>query len=454
MNMAVRPKARAAFTEMIWSRLLEHNAHERRWPTRRSPHDWPAGHRMSIGADFAFGRLSFSGPAVSGRAKRWLAYHAITLAARVAWDSAVRRAQTSIDARWADWSRDGETLNARIIWYCRARGKHLQFAGYMRDLQSESFSGQMRNKAQRQYAFDLARSAPRQRLDALVHHDCLGWTRRDGWQVCGGARPDGDDIRHVRLLHVGLRTNCWIYRSREGHFVARLTQGIIQVSGRCASEALDGLRSALVQYRRTFDANHATGSRPTVRRVKLTPAAATVVRESILRANETCRARDFWQTTSTGMETRAPAFPDPPDRRGRVARGRVCAGWWPLKFTARARLGLWRAGAAHAFPDIARPWRPADEAGRCARGGRCVRRPASTESIKFTCQVASLLLVRAVPSAAQGPRPRGSPHDKFHYHGANKLPASRGRRNQGGPRGLGGGAASNWSGRSHLNCLS
>lgn len=97
-------------------------------------------------------------------------------------------------------------------------------------------------------------------MEALAGQPCLGWCHRNGWRVEQGARPDDDDVRRVALLHTGQRSACWVFKSSD-RFVARLVDGVIQVRGATAREALCGLRQAVVQYRRTYGSGHASKPR-------------------------------------------------------------------------------------------------------------------------------------------------------------------------------------------------
>ena len=300
MKMAVRPKARTAFIEMLWSRLLEPHAYLRRWPNRPALSDLSPLGGTPIDLERGVEQLQLIGPSISGQAKRWLGYHATAMAARLAWDSALRRTQGSIDNRWADWSRGGDALVGRIAWSARPRGKGWQFVGYLRDVEAQPFGSSAPTKKQRHDALAQARLEPRRHLETLADCDCLGWDRRAGWHVCSGARPDDDDVRLVRVLHVGTRTNCWLFRSN-GRFVARLANGVVQAAGDSPREALSGLRSAVVQYRRTYAANHAEAVRRCVSLAPLSPTKAQLARNAVEMHSVSRRSDGFWTTSSGGM---------------------------------------------------------------------------------------------------------------------------------------------------------
>ena len=270
MTMAARPKARLAFTEMLWSRRLEPRSFVHRWPNRPAPFssdlDATWAKRTPIPLQEGIARSALGGPPVSPRAQRWVAYHAMAMEARLAWDRAWRQTQKSIADRWANWSTEDWEMGdepplGRIVWFSRPKGPGMQFVGYVRDAVDARFSAGMPTKQERRDALADARLEPHRRVVALAHRACLGWSEREGWRVEPGALPDDDDVRRVTLLHTGQRTACWIFRSGE-RFVVRLVEGVIQASGATAGEALAGLRGAVIQYRRTYDAEHASKTEP------------------------------------------------------------------------------------------------------------------------------------------------------------------------------------------------
>lgn len=169
-KMAARPKARAAFAEMLWSRLLQPYAYLRRWPNRLALRDQSLSDGTLIDLEPGSGPLRFDGPSVSHRAERWLGYHAMAMEARLAWDSAARRTQGSVDDRWADWSRSEEAALAgriRLVQPAERQGPAV------RGLQPGHRNSILRGssvpaKKQRQGALAQARLEQRQRLEALA----------------------------------------------------------------------------------------------------------------------------------------------------------------------------------------------------------------------------------------------------------------------------------------------
>ena len=307
MTMAARPKARAAFTEMLWSRLLEPQVHQRRWPDRPAPYDRTLSERTPIDLEPGSEPLRFDGPSVSRRAEQWLGYHALALKARLAWDGASRRTQRCIDDRWADWSRDEEALAGRLVWYSRPRGTGLQFVAYLRDIEARSFGSSVLTKKQRQDAFAQARLEQRRRLQALAGRDCLGWDRQAGWHVCRGARPDDAEVRLVRVLHVGARTSSWLFRGC-GRFVARLAEGVVQVIADSPREALSGLRGAVVQHRRVCEANRGEAAHRPVPLALPSPSRGRLARAAVCIHSPAQGSDRFWRTSSAGMANARQSF--------------------------------------------------------------------------------------------------------------------------------------------------
>ena len=269
MTMAARPTARAAFTEMLWARHLEPRVEARRWLRRPAPlgtdPDTAPVRTTPIELHKGLERIALGGPSVSVQARLWMAHHAMAVEARRAWGRAWRQTQKSITDRWADWSIEDwdpgdRSPSGGVVWFCRSRGPSQQFTGYVRDAADAFFSVALPTKQQRCEALADARLARLRRMEVLAGQPCLGWCHRNGWRVEQGARPDDDDVRRIALLHTGQRSACWVFKSSD-HFVARLLDGVIQVSGATAREALCGLRQAVVQYRRTYGAGHASKPR-------------------------------------------------------------------------------------------------------------------------------------------------------------------------------------------------
>ena len=284
-TMASNQKARVAFVEMLWSRQLEPRAVTRRWPTRplEVSLSLSAKRKTPIELHESVGRTCFSGgPVISAQGRRWITQHATAIEAQQAWGRASRQTQKSIADGWADWTCDPDHLEVKsfadcVVWICRPKGARIEYLGYVRNADRTPFLIKTPTKQDRCDAFAAVRRHRKEYLDDLASQPCLNWSQRDGWQVEKGALPDDADVRRIVLLHTGLPTQCWIFRS-QSLFYARIVDGLIQASGPSAREALCGLRAAGIHYRKTYDANHAakTPFQPAVQNV--TSALAETIR--------------------------------------------------------------------------------------------------------------------------------------------------------------------------------
>ncbi|WP_180126969.1 hypothetical protein [Rhodoferax sp. BLA1] len=284
--MAKRPKARVAFTEMLWTRQLEPRAITRRWPNRpdelQSDFGTPSTHKTRIELHDNVGRtFSFGAPLISDSARRWIAQHVTALEARQAWARAIRQTDRSIAEGWADWSIQDESNGSTsfsdcVVWFSRPTGKRTQFVGYVRNADSSRFMVDLPTKQQRREAWAKAPRERKRCVDDLAKWSCLDWSQREGWHVETGARSTDDDVRQVVLLHTGQATDCWIFKSHN-LFVARVVNGLIQAKGHTARDALCGLRRAVMHYRQTYEANHAirTKSQSVLQAVSPALAGAT-----------------------------------------------------------------------------------------------------------------------------------------------------------------------------------
>lgn len=265
INLAGNPRARVAFTEMLWARQMEPWAVYRRWPNRPTePGFAPStvrNFKYQIDLHHKVGQTRFSGSSsLSKQGYRWVLQHATAIEARQVWGRATRQTTKSIEDGWADWTTDHKYFesNADVdaaIWFYRPNGTRVDFVGYVRNAYGVPFLNS--DLTEKQQDEPLAEKSPSRKasVERLSKQPCLTWSQRDGWQVENGAIPD-DDVRRVALLHTGLPTVCWIFKS-QGVFFARVFNGIIQASGTTAKEALCGLRMAVMHYRKTYEPNHA-----------------------------------------------------------------------------------------------------------------------------------------------------------------------------------------------------
>ena len=302
-QMKTWSKARLAFVEMLWARTMEPDVHRRRWPIRRPAPGYVQPYSLLAGAagDGLQAAIHVGKP-LSSAAHRWVAYHVTALAGRMAWNHAQRLAEESIANRWADWSRDRDAFAGRIAWYCRRRGKRTRFVAYIRETHLDEFCVSSSGKAQRSEVHRRQMQARQQTVAALEGGPCLLWDDREGWRAGKAARADPDPLaKRVRLLHVAPRADCWIYRS-DDRFIARWVGGGIQTSAGTPLGALNGMRRALTQYRKTFQVDHACPSILAPKMVEGLPdyaaRLAKAIRQRVLHAGQ---EDPFWLINSSDM---------------------------------------------------------------------------------------------------------------------------------------------------------
>lgn len=266
ITMANNPKTRVAFTEMLWARQMEPWAVYRRWPNRPSEPGFALTSardiKTQIDLHHKVGQTRFgSSFSMSRQVCSWVEQHATGIEAHQVWGRATRQTTKSIADGWADWSNDQNYFESNAdadaaVWFCRPKGTRVEFFGYVRNKHQLPFLSFIPVKQQRGEAMAAVLCNRKESVEAHSKRPCLTWSQRGSWQVENGAIPDDDDVRRVALLHTGQPTDCWIFKS-QGVFFARVINGTIQASGATAKEVLCGLRSAVMHYRKTYDANHA-----------------------------------------------------------------------------------------------------------------------------------------------------------------------------------------------------
>lgn len=247
MEMEEHRKKRIAFSEMIWTRLLEPHAYIRRWPTRAAPNYFADQHRTPLELFFSE-RLSGRGEKASSHVNQWLNYHTMAMRSLLAWGDAVRQTQNSINKSWADWSTNIDSLSSRIAWFSLPKENGCQLVGYLCDINIASLDFPLSKQLKLPDRYLAKKYFPSGK--------CLEWDLLRGWSASRGIQPkSGDGAKLVRLLHAGVKTKCLIYKNK-GRFVARLEDGSIQTTGDSPRDALNLLRRAVIQYCCVYGAKH------------------------------------------------------------------------------------------------------------------------------------------------------------------------------------------------------
>jgi hypothetical protein len=253
-KMRAQTGVRAAFAEMVWSRGLEPDVFLRRWPNRRGDDALPPKGLGGSDGGSPYRDITLLGG--SGRlpdygVEAWLRSHGLGLAGLAMWNAAQLRVAEAIDTGWADWTSDPRYLQGKVFWFGRVQHNRVQFVGYLRNVQPPPFRSPMLTKSERISGLAMRPLSHLSVLRSSCGGPCLTWTARDGWHVLNDLEPDTNDVRQMRLLHVGSAQRFWLFQSG-GRFVARMTAERLQAIADTPREAIDGLRSALLQHRAMY----------------------------------------------------------------------------------------------------------------------------------------------------------------------------------------------------------
>ncbi|MBT2305515.1 hypothetical protein J7E70_34560 [Variovorax paradoxus] len=255
-KMRAQAGVRAAFAEMVWSRGLEPDVFLRRWPNRRVDDALPPKGLGGYDGGSPYRDITLvdgSGRLPDYGAETWLRYHGLALAGLAMWNAAQLRVAEAIDTGWADWTSEPHYLQGKVFWFGRVQHNRVQFVGYLRDVQPPPFRSPMLTKSERISALAMRPLSRLSVLRSLCAGPCLTWTAHEGWHVLNNVQPNTNDVRQMRLLHVGRAQKFWLFES-SGRFVARMTGERLQVIADAPREAIAGLRSALLQHRAVYAA--------------------------------------------------------------------------------------------------------------------------------------------------------------------------------------------------------
>ncbi|MBR8194300.1 hypothetical protein KDW82_35545, partial [Burkholderia vietnamiensis] len=107
------------------------------------------------------------------------------------------------------------------------------------------------DKATRQATDAARRQVRRDTMWAASRGACLTWSDDVGWHVIDSIAPADGDLRRRRLLGLPAgRPSCWLYRSADGRFVARVDGARLQVLAATPTAAIMRLRRCATDYRR------------------------------------------------------------------------------------------------------------------------------------------------------------------------------------------------------------
>ncbi|WP_028206476.1 hypothetical protein [Paraburkholderia nodosa] len=234
-----------AFTDVLWSRAIEPEVELRGWPGRKPPWDVVGGLRNHI----KDGCCVKGANALSPAQARWAGYHAARVTLGAVWQEANLRAALVAHTGVAEWS-DTESYApwSNCAWLARATPDGLQF---VTAAASAWGAAPQATKSERRAAYTDALEQRRDEMLADHSGACLIWSRDAGWTVIETIEPAELDLRRRRLVGFrGKRLWCWIYRTRDRQFAARLAGARLQAIGATPGDAITALRRSAIDYQR------------------------------------------------------------------------------------------------------------------------------------------------------------------------------------------------------------
>ncbi|TDG01885.1 hypothetical protein E1N52_42665 [Paraburkholderia guartelaensis] len=237
--------AQTAFITMLWARSVEPGVERRRWP-----HRLPASGFNNTLAEIVADDCRLCGADnADTRTRHWLTCHAARVSLGALWRDAQARASGAARFRLATWYSVSPGTSWRdSAWLALATPHGVRFvAETSTNLPTAPYTSKTRRKA----AHSTHELARRNAMWATCHGSCLSWSEANSWHVIDAISPVDFDVRHRRLL--GWRNGrpwCWLYRTADGHFVARWDHAPLQVLAATPGAALAALRRCALEYQR------------------------------------------------------------------------------------------------------------------------------------------------------------------------------------------------------------
>jgi hypothetical protein len=236
-------RALRAFMDVLWSRAIEPAVELRRWPDRKPSWDALGGIRPHV-----MDGCRVQGANANHTQTRWLADHAARVTFGAVWREAALRATLVARTGVADWS-DTESYASwsDCAWLARATPIGLHF---VTPRTASWIDAPRLSKSERRAVHTRVLE---KRLEALLaDHSgaCLTWSSDTGWTVIDAIRPVDLDLRRRRMLgFTDKRLWLWLYRTRDGRFVARLANARLQAIAATPHAAIAALRCCATTYR-------------------------------------------------------------------------------------------------------------------------------------------------------------------------------------------------------------
>lgn len=229
---------RYAFSEMLWTRMLEDRAYLWRWP-RRPLSEQHKGFAVIFGNFTWAPREPWGLSSPQSNKEVWLKYHHTALECLLAWSDAVQQVGRSIDDNWADWTLDHDDWKKqRLAWYSFSRSGNVFFVGYLRNKINYRFSSSV-EKHPRLSRNCIAKSLPGGRV---IEYYVLGDSK---FRQISGLCP----LKHMPasesfFTHQDKQIRCFIF-FRQLVYYSSTMDGVIQGSGITWEAALKSIRDTV-----------------------------------------------------------------------------------------------------------------------------------------------------------------------------------------------------------------
>ncbi len=251
--------AMVAFAEMLWSGWMEEEVMRRRWPYRPIEHGGGGFYTERISPPSIAYDVNLGVDRFAPEMRAWVEYQACGALMVARWREAQKLALASVQSGVADW-REPKCGEARSWATVHAAGE-LRFVAIEQPTGLD-WSLQLPDKARRREAWLKGAASRLREVEAECVGPCLSWSERDGWAVTDSLAPTtASAVRHRLLGIEGGRPKLWLFVSG-GLFVARACGLKLQVAAETPKDAIEGLRKAVRQHRRTYPPEPVKRSQP------------------------------------------------------------------------------------------------------------------------------------------------------------------------------------------------
>lgn len=263
-------QATVAFAELLFCHGMERFAMRRRWPYRNPNGDlWRLEDQLA-NPDIEVGHELAQG--LTPAATIWLGFQSAAAMVTYAWRRAQNAALQAVSTGIADWRCPSEidcnqsgtkpshepTWNwysapppFQVTWASAVVGNSLRFLSSPKSARID-WTLPLPDKRARIEMWRRAEAARNAEVQAACQGPSLTWTSLDGWRVLEAAHPRGGAAKRHRLfVEKGEWIRFWLFAA-DRRFVARTCDAKLQTLGNTPREAVQALRTAVLQYRRLY----------------------------------------------------------------------------------------------------------------------------------------------------------------------------------------------------------